>query len=144
VQRDVFGRKAEFRRSGAIDPTLSSTAKETYDSLIKELVRLDVGVPKSKRKPGEPDVDYRSRLIREGELLEEAGRQLIASDEYKEGTDEQRQEAFKSVFEYAKRELTKATKEEKEDQGIDVPEEPEKLNFKPEFDLGIRPRPSPN
>jgi len=140
VKRDVFGQKTEFRRSAAIDPTLASTAKETYDGLIKELIRLDVGVPKSKRKPGEQEEDYRKRTIAEGRLMEEAGRQLIASDEYKEAKDEQKQEGFKSVFEYAKRELTKAAKEEKEDAGVEVPDEPEKLNFKPELDLGIQPR----
>lgn len=107
---DVFGKPLEARRSAAVDPTLASGARDVTDPLLKELTRLDAGVPKSSRKPNESEADYRARIIAEGQAMEKAGRWLITVRNYSSMSDEEKRDAFKDAFEQAKRELKRGEK----------------------------------
>lgn len=107
---DVFGKPLEARRTAAVDPTLTSTAKETRDPLLKELVRLDAGVPKSAKKQEESDDGYRRRLIGQGQAMEKFGRMVIATRGYQALSDDDKREALKDAFEQAKREVSREEK----------------------------------
>jgi hypothetical protein len=108
VAVDVFGEDLESRRTAAVDPTLTRTDKSN-DPVIKELTRLDVGVSRSRRKAGEPEEEYRKRVIREGKAMKQAATELVNSARYKHLEDDDKREALRRVFTSAKRQKSKMT-----------------------------------
>jgi hypothetical protein len=111
---DVFGRPVEQRRTSAIDPTLSSTAKEKFEKVDSELVRLDVGVSRLQRKPGESEDDHRERSITGGQQLFKNLTLLVNSTAYNNKSDEDKKEA---IAEKIKEVRTKEAKKHKTNQG---------------------------
>jgi len=58
---DVFGRKVEQRRTAAIDPTLTTTARD--GAVERELLRLNLGIAKAKQKGDETPATFRARRL---------------------------------------------------------------------------------
>lgn len=80
---DALGRPLEQQRANAVNPAIRSTAKEASDPVDRELVRLDVGVSRAQRKPGESDEDLRARQLETGKAAYGMLQATIASDAYK-------------------------------------------------------------
>lgn len=95
---DALGRPLEQRRTAAIDPTLTSTAKERTDPVDKELVRLDVGVSKVAKKPGEDEKLYRIRAQKTGERLYNVLNLTVRSAGYQRMTKEQQKDRLDDLI----------------------------------------------
>ncbi len=81
---DALGRPVDYSRFWAIDPFRSTTARDKSDPVIKELVRLDVGLSKPKREDGESEEDFRRRTIKTGMMLEARLRSVVLSPQYQQ------------------------------------------------------------
>lgn len=92
--KDVFGERLEDRATSLFDPTLTGTAKERTDTLIKELVRLDVGIAKRTKKGGESDAQTQRRQEHFGRKYRRYGAALADSSVYKSADDETKRKAF--------------------------------------------------
>jgi hypothetical protein len=104
---DVFGRPIESRRTGAFDPTLTASAKD--EAFIQELVRLDVGVVKTTKRPGESDEQLRVRQIAQGQELERRLARLVATRGYQSLPDDEKVEALKDEIERVRKEVNART-----------------------------------
>ncbi len=107
VATDVLGRPLEDRATQIVDPTRSTTA--TQLPILKELVRLDVGLNKLKKQPGQSDADYRDKVSRFGSLYQEYGAALLSNPQYQRATDKQKKEALDSLSNRAKAQVTDET-----------------------------------
>lgn len=90
---DVFGRPLESRRTGVVDPTLSTTAND--EPFIKELIRLDVGIVKTNRKSGEDEAKYREKILAQGKEIAKELARLTDSVAYKLASDDDKREMIK-------------------------------------------------
>jgi hypothetical protein len=86
-----------------IDPTRATTDVAQQHPLFRELVRLDAGVSRLTRRPGETDDAYRSKAQSFGDLYERFGLGLIGSRAYQSASDELRLAALADLNETAKR-----------------------------------------
>lgn len=90
---DVFGRPMESRRTGVVDPTLSTTAND--EPFIKELIRLDVGIVKTNRKQGEDEAKHREKVLTQGKEIAKELAKLTESAVYKAASDDDKREMIK-------------------------------------------------
>lgn len=104
---DVFSRPLQSRRTAFFDPTL--TARNSNDPFIQELIRLDVGVPKAQRKPGESDDRYRARQIQQGKEMARLLSQTVASREYQRLDDAGKITMLKEIVEQTRRAVNAAS-----------------------------------
>lgn len=102
---DVFGRPRESRRTGMVDPTLTSSAND--EPFIKELVRLDVGVVKTNRKPGEDGAKYRERIIAQGKEMAKKIAKVTSSPRYQSRLDDDKRKVIKDAIEEAREGVNK-------------------------------------
>lgn len=98
---DVFARPLQSRRTAIIDPTLAS--KNSDEPFIKELVRLDVGVPKTNKRPGETDEQLKVRRIEQGKEMARLLSQTVSSREYRRVADVDKIEMLKNVIEQTRK-----------------------------------------
>ncbi len=94
---DALGRPIEDRATQVIDPTRTTTAREQTEPLIRELIRLDIGLSKMKKKPQEPDDQYRARIRRFGTLYESYGLEMLSSPRYQKLDDKLRRKTLDSL-----------------------------------------------
>ncbi len=87
---DVFGRPVEQRSSSFIDPTLTQTARERFDEVDREMVRVDAGIGELKKKPGESDEAFRARARETGQKVYNGLALLFKSSDYKKAGDEEK------------------------------------------------------
>jgi hypothetical protein len=122
-QIDVFGRPLESRRTAMVDPTLTSTEKS--DPFIKELVRLDVGVVPTNKKPDEDEAKHRERVIAQGKemakelakLVETRGYQALSDDDKREAIKDKITQVRKAVNEFIKNGGKRGPREAREPRG---------------------------
>ena len=100
---DVFARPLQSRRTSAIDPTL--TARNIDDPFVRELVRLDIGVPKANKKPGESDSQVRTRRIDQGQAMAKELAKIVELPEYQKLSDEEKVKALKDAIERARKKV---------------------------------------
>src|SRR5262252_1536736 len=108
---DALGRPLEDRFSRFIDPTLTSTARETREPLIQEMIRLDVGLPKMQRKPGEDADAYLTRVRRFGQLYQDYGLQLLNSGRFQGLNDQVKAKAFDALSRRAQAQVSEEFEE---------------------------------
>jgi 2'-5' RNA ligase len=89
-RRDVFGRDLPQSKQALWDPFIGSPARELDDAVVRELVRLDVGVGWPQRKGGETAEQYRERTRTIGQAIERNVATVIRSHNYREASDENR------------------------------------------------------
>ena len=65
--------------------------------LIRELVRLDLGLSKLEKKPKEADDAYRGRVQRFGSLYGEFGLELLSNPQSRRATDAVKRQALDSL-----------------------------------------------
>jgi hypothetical protein len=94
---DVLGRPLEDRRTAAFDPTLTSSAKDKTDPLMRELVRLDVGLSAPHQNDDESLADYTERKAKAGRMVEQYGAKLMASRSYQNATKDEQKQAFRKL-----------------------------------------------
>lgn len=95
--KDVFARPLQSSRTAMIDPTLTSADRN--DPFLKELTRLDVGVPKSHRLPEESDEQYRKRLDMQGKAMADELAKTVDTRSYRMATDEGKTKLIKDTIE---------------------------------------------
>lgn len=93
-RRDVLGQPVEGRRTAAVDPLLSQTAKEDKDPLIRELVKHQIALPLTKRRPGEQDEEYRLRQQARGVAIRRAGARLVTLPAYQSASPDKQKMAL--------------------------------------------------
>lgn len=99
---DALGRKIEDRKTAFFDPTLTSTAKDKTDPLMRELVRLDMGISAPTKRRDESEADHRDRKRRAGELFERHGRRLVESPQFKSATKERQRALIERLADRAR------------------------------------------
>jgi len=87
-RRDVLGQPVEGRRSAAVDPLLSTTAKEDSDPLAREIVKHRIALPLTQRRPGEQDEEYRLRQQARGVAIRRVGERLVTLPAYQAASPE--------------------------------------------------------
>lgn len=92
---DALGRPAQDRMTQFIDPTLTTKADEA--PILKELVRLDVGLSKLKKNPKDDDATHAERVRRFGSLYLEYGSQLLANQKYQMANNATQRAALESL-----------------------------------------------
>jgi hypothetical protein len=101
---DALGRPLEDRASRIYDTYRSTSADQT--PIIKELVRLDVGLNKLTKKSGEKPESYRERVQRFGSLYREYAAALLSNDKYQQASDKQKRKALDSLSNRVKAQLS--------------------------------------
>jgi hypothetical protein len=93
---DVFGRPLPERRTAAIDPTLSTTARD--GAVERELLRLNVGIGTMKKQPDESAAQFRARRLRDGAELYSTLSEIVTSEDYRQMSEaEQRKMLGKEI-----------------------------------------------
>jgi len=98
---DVFGRPPQSRRTAMVDPTLTSS--ENKEPFMQELVRLDVGVVKTNKKPGESETQHRERVIAQGKEMAKELANLTATRGYKSAADDDKRKMIKDKIEQVRK-----------------------------------------
>lgn len=109
VATDALGRPLEDRATQAIDPTRSTTASEL--PILKEMVRLDVGLAKLKKTPGETDNAYRTKVSRFGLLYRQYGADLLQNPQYQSASDKLKEKALESLSNRTRVQVFEETKD---------------------------------
>jgi len=91
---DATGRPLEDRKTSFFDPTLTSTARDKSDPLMRELTRLDLGLSKPQRNPGESEAAHRERSTKFGREFGSLTDSIVRTTDYWRLTDEERRTAF--------------------------------------------------
>lgn len=89
---DALGRPLEDRFSRFIDPTMTSTAREAREPLIRELIRLDMGLLKLQKKPSESSEAYLDRIRKFGAAYESEGLKLLSNPTYQSASDKDKRQ----------------------------------------------------
>jgi hypothetical protein len=98
---DVFARPLQSRRTAMVDPTLTSSASQ--ERFINELIRLDVGVTKTNRKPGESELKHRERVIAQGKEMAKELATLTETRVYKAASDDDKRKMIKDRIEQVRK-----------------------------------------
>lgn len=106
---DVFGRPLEHRRTAAVDPTGTTTARD--GQVERELQRLQVGIGKLKKTDAETETERRARLHTDGAELYQTLTELISSREYQGMTDADRRAALSKEVRTTRARQTRERKE---------------------------------
>lgn len=106
---DAFGDMVEGRATNAFNPFTPTKAKETTDSIYRELINLDIGFSGPKPMPNESDTEFRERKILAGAVAKDAVRK--AMEEAPEDKDERR-EFLRKAITRAESALTRYIKED--------------------------------
>lgn len=106
---DVFGRPLEHRRTAAVDPTGSTTARD--GQVERELQRLQVSIGKLKRTDAETEEERRARLHTDGAELYQTLNELIASRDYQGMMDADRRAALSKEVRTTRARQTREHKE---------------------------------
>ncbi|HEU0179433.1 MAG TPA: hypothetical protein VFV58_34815 [Blastocatellia bacterium] len=94
---DVLGRPLEARKTNFFDPTLTSSAKDKTEPLMRELVRLDVGLSAPHQNEDESLKDYTERKAKAGAMIEQYGAKLMASRSYQNATKDEQKAAWRKL-----------------------------------------------
>lgn len=100
---DALGRPLEHRRTGAIDPALTRTARERVSSVEKEIVRLGFNLGQLKAKAGESRADYAARRQDFGQAFEDHATLLLDDSRYVDADKDVQREALKILTERLRR-----------------------------------------
>jgi plasmid stability protein len=98
-RRDVFSRPLEAKKSAAVNPFLSSTAKEDSDKLARELVSNGVQIGKPAKKKDESDEEFTVRKEVTGRSMEAELRRVIRSGAYDRAPTEKKQDMLEKAAE---------------------------------------------
>lgn len=98
--RDVLGRPLPASRGAAIDPFLTTDARENKDPMLKELIQQESSIVAPKKFSGEDDQHYRARKFLTGVILETQLRGLSLT-----GADEEKKKSIKKAVKSARKEL---------------------------------------
>jgi hypothetical protein len=96
-RKDVFGRPLEAKKSAAINPFLSSTAKEDTDKLAREIVAQSTEVSKPRRKKDESEEEYRVRAEVTGKAMEAELRRVLRTGAYERADAAKKQDMLEKA-----------------------------------------------
>ncbi len=97
VRKDAFGKPMEESPANSINPTYPAKAKELTDPFYKELVRLDVSLPKQRMRPDESEPQFEQRITQGGTMAEDAMRKVFAAPHYKDLPDDIKKDILQQV-----------------------------------------------
>jgi hypothetical protein len=107
---DVFGRPLEHRRTAAVDPTGTTTARD--GEVERELQRLQIGIGKLKRSDAETPAQTRARQQTDGTKLYQILQEIITSPEYQTMPDDERRETLNNEVRTARARMTRERSKE--------------------------------
>lgn len=105
-RKDVFGRPLEAKKSAAVNPFLSATAKEDSDKLARELVANGVQIGKPSKKKEESDEEFQVRKEVTGRAMEAELRRVIRSGAFDRATPEKKQDMLEKAAERGRNYVT--------------------------------------
>jgi hypothetical protein len=88
---------------GPLDPTRATVNVAATDSLLRELVRLDLGLSGLKPQQGESAADFKVRTQQFGQLYRSYGAQLVSDPQYQQSDDRARREVLGALNRQLKR-----------------------------------------
>jgi hypothetical protein len=97
--QDVLGRPRQDRGPlGALfDPTRATDDATRDNAVLRELVRLDVGLSAVSRRDGESVAEHRARIQEFGKLYTLYGAALISDPQYNQASDKTKREALAAL-----------------------------------------------
>jgi hypothetical protein len=105
-RKDVFGKPLEAKKSAAVNPFLSSTAKEDSDKLARELVAAGVQVGKPAKKKDESDEEFEVRKAATGSAMEAELRRVVRSSIYDRSSADKKHDMLEKAADRGRNSVT--------------------------------------